>query len=132
MINLIKGRFKLQDSQGTLLEKPLAIGISYGGTRSYSSVSYLMPGYTRPIAIDGVKNETIFWEYCKPCSLYQRRECSGGYRVLNSMPGSTSVRLNSEVGTSQNKHYNKEFCKMHYGDAKLYQDLSRPGVVEAP
>jgi hypothetical protein len=87
--------------------------------------------YIRPLALHGIKNETVFWDLCVECPLYKTRQCSGGYRTLNCSPAYDRQNIQNALGGMTNHYYNKEFCKMYYGTNTLSQALTKPGVLQA-
>lgn len=134
MTRLIGRAIQLNNSTRATSTTPQGLGISYSDSavRSHTnSVGYLMPGYSRPMSVTGVRNETMFWDFCTDCPLYQKRECTGGYKTLASEPRVDHARIQNIEGSDSIRYYSREFCKMHYGTNKLRQSLNSPGSLTA-
>lgn len=130
----ISGRtITLNNENESTSQPPLGIGVFYNQDPGniYPAVGYMMPSYSRAVSVDGVRNETLFWDFCTKCPLYQRRECAGGYRVLTTEPRVDHVRLQNSMGRTQVRYYNKEFCKMYYGTDELHIAVNSPGSLIA-
>lgn len=131
MVSPVGNKIWLNSRHERTSQDPMGIGLNYSLDSRYEAhVGYLMPGYRRPMSMMGVRNEVMFWDYCKDCSLYKQRQCTGGFRVLASTPGADSIDYRSSTGNAA-KYYNREFCRMHYGTEKLRRDLNTPGTVIA-
>lgn len=106
---------------------PLGIALFFhpnSTDRDGLGAGYLFPSYTRNILISGSRNETVFWDLCQPCPLYNQKRCSGGYKVLSQSPtGPISMVYTNAERSRVRLHYYKDFCTIHQGSDFLDQAL---------
>jgi len=99
-------------------QPPLAVGVAFNPQMN-EDVLPLAGVFFNPqrriIAVEGVRDETGFWQHCQNCPLYLKRECTGGHQVLSADMQSPRVMLvENGQGLETRYHYPKEFCRMGY------------------
>lgn len=117
----ITGFTNLISEHSSTLARPRALFIEYcSNRRIISPVGYFFDSVKRRLTVAGATRETLFWDVCKECPLYQRLDCSGGYKTLVQYPQAGTYSLTNST-YPRTIHYNKDFCSLHYNTDFLRQ-----------
>ena len=130
----VENRYTIKNAANEIISEPAALILRFdplGGEARNNMVGYLFASHTRRMYVLGTKKETLFWDFCVPCTKYQTKTCSGGLKTLTATPqGNRFHRFVDGRGNTRTHYYSQEICTPYYGTLELANALRDPDPIE--
>jgi hypothetical protein len=130
----VENKYTIKNAANETISEPAALILRFdpiNGQSQNNMVGYLFTSHTRRMYVLGTKKETLFWDFCVPCTKYQTKTCSGGLKTLTAISqGNRSHRFVDGQGNNRIHYYSQEICTPYYGTPELANALRDPDPVD--